>query len=160
MVLNCTGNEAMLTETVDCSWLVQYMTLGLCAWKCKLYMVQWKVQYSTSQCIVQCTVKYSRSQCIVQFIVQYITVCSTVQYNTVQDSTVQDIIQFLKVMCLTLPLQVPLTLPRVFSKTNSVFLKEDTKKCVSNNACPRACISQFSHLQTNPDESFCQDAFG
>ena len=35
------------------------------------------------------------------------------------------IIQFLKVMYLILTLQVHLTLPSVFSKTDSVFLKEE-----------------------------------
>ena len=54
------------------------------------------------------------------------------------------IIQFLKVMYLILTLQVPLTLPSVFSKTDSVFLKEGTQKCVLNNTCPRACISQYT----------------
>ena len=32
-------------------------------------------------------------------------------------------------------------LPSVFSKTDSVLLKEDTQKCIFNNTCPRACIS-------------------
>ena len=107
------------------------------------------------------------------------------------------IIQFLKVMYSILTLQVLLTLPSVFPKTDSVFLKEDTQKCVFNNTSPRACISQynpmgvywlvqalgqvlcnthswasaqrmyrtlglgsFSHSQTSPGKSFCQDAFG
>ena len=56
------------------------------------------------------------------------------------------IIQFLKVMYLILTLQVPLTLPSVFSKTDSVFLQEDTQKCVLNNTCPRACISQYTPM--------------
>ena len=64
----------------------------------------------------------------------------------VQELTVQYIIQFLKVMYLILTLQVPLTLPSVFSKTDSVFLKEDTQKCVFNNTCPRACISQYNPM--------------
>ena len=71
----------------------------------------------------------------------FFQVCSAVQY-----STVQYIIQFLKVMFLILTLQVPLTLPSVFSKTDSVFLKEDNQKCVFNNNCPRACISQYSPM--------------
>jgi hypothetical protein len=41
----------------------------------------------------------------------------------VASTSVQHIIQFLKVMYLILTLQVPLTLPSVFSKTDSVFLK-------------------------------------
>ena len=56
---------------------------------------------------------------------------------------VHSIIQLLKVMYLILTLQVPLTLPSVFSKTDSVFLKEDTKKCVLCNTCPRTYISQY-----------------
>ena len=120
-----------------------------------------------------------------------------VQCSTVLNRTVQCIIQFLKVMYSILTLQVLLTLPSVFPKTDSVFLKEDTQKCVFNNTSPRACISQynpmgvywlvqalgqvlcnthswasaqrmyrtlglgsFSHSQTSPGESFCQDAFG
>ena len=59
---------------------------------------------------------------------------------------VQYIIQFLKVKYLILTLQVPLTLPSVFSKTDSVFLKEDTQKCVLTNTCPRACISQYTPM--------------
>ena len=58
----------------------------------------------------------------------------------------QAIIQFWKVMYLILTLQVPLTLQSVFSKTDSVFLKEDTQKFVFNNTCPRACISQYTHM--------------
>ena len=50
------------------------------------------------------------------------------------------IIQFLKVMYLVLPLQVPTTLSSVFSKTDKVFLKED------NNTSPRACISQYNTI--------------
>ena len=68
-------------------------------------------------------------------------------YSTVKaDQTlhVQYITQFLKVMYLILSLQRPLTLPSVFSKTDSVFLNEDTQKCVLNNTCPRACISQYT----------------
>ena len=49
-------------------------------------------------------------------------------------------------MYLIYTLQVPITLPSVFSKTNSVFLKEDTQKCVINNTCPRACISQYTPM--------------
>ena len=60
--------------------------------------------------------------------------------------SVQYIIQFLKVMYLILTLQVPLTLPSVFSETDSVFLKEDTQKCVLTNTCPRACISQYTPM--------------
>ena len=45
-----------------------------------------------------------------------------------------------------LTLQVPLTLQRVFPKTDSVFLKEDTQKCVLINTCPRACISQYTPM--------------
>ena len=60
--------------------------------------------------------------------------------------TVLNIFQFLKVMYLIKTLQVPLTLESVFSKTDSVFLKEDTKKCVFNNTCPRACISQYTPM--------------
>ena len=63
-----------------------------------------------------------------------------------QYSKVQYIIQFLKVMYLILTLQVPLTLPSVFSETDSVFLKEDTQKCVLTNTCPRACISQYTPM--------------
>ena len=47
---------------------------------------------------------------------------------------------------LVLTLQVPLTLPSVFSKTDSVCLKEDTQKCVINNTCPRAFISQYTPM--------------
>ena len=50
----------------------------------------------------------------------------------------------LKVMYFILTLQVPLTLQSVFSKTDSLFLKEDTKKCLLTNTCPRACISQYT----------------
>ena len=49
-------------------------------------------------------------------------------------------------MYLVLTLQVPLTLLSVFLKTDSVFLKEDTQKCVFNNTCPRACISQYTPM--------------
>ena len=49
-------------------------------------------------------------------------------------------------MFLIFNLKVPLTLPSVFSKTDSVFLKEDTQKCVFNNTCPRACISQYNPM--------------
>ena len=35
---------------------------------------------------------------------------------------------------------------RVVSKTDSVFIKEDTQKCVFNNTCPRACISQYNPM--------------
>ena len=49
-------------------------------------------------------------------------------------------------MSLILTLQVPLTLPSVFSKTDLVFLKEDTQKYVFNNTCPRACISQYNPI--------------
>ena len=45
-----------------------------------------------------------------------------------------------------LTLQVLLTLPSVFPKTDSVFLKEDTQKCVLTNTCPRACISQYTPM--------------
>ena len=70
----------------------------------------------------------------------------TLQYwNTLQYSNgIHFINQFLKVMYLILTLKVPLTLPSVFSKTDSAFLKEDTKKCVLSNTCPRAFISQYS----------------
>ena len=81
---------------------------------------------------------------------------STVQYSTAQYiimncttvllRAVQCIIQFLRVMYLILTLQLPLTLPSVFSKTYSVFLKEDTQKCVFNNTCPRTCISQYTPM--------------
>ena len=50
----------------------------------------------------------------------------------------------LKGMYLILTLQVPLTLPSVSYKTDSVFLKEDTQKCVLTNTCPMACISQYT----------------
>ena len=78
--------------------------------------------------------------------------CSAVQYIKLQcfvvyRSAVQYIIQFLKVMYLILTLQVPLTFPSVFSKTDSVFLKEDNQKCVFNNTCHRACISQYSPME-------------
>ena len=66
--------------------------------------------------------------------------------TTVLLRAVQCIIQFLKVMYLILTLQLPLTLPSVFSKTYSVFLKEDTQMCVINNTCPRACISQYTPM--------------
>ena len=59
------------------------------------------------------------------------------------------IIQFLKVMYLILIFQVPLTLPSVFPKTDSVFLKKD-QKYEFNNTCPRACISQY-----NPMRVYC-----
>ena len=59
---------------------------------------------------------------------------------------VQNIIQFLKVIYVILTFKVPLTLPSAFSKTDSVFLKEDTQKCVFNNTCPRACISQYNPM--------------
>ena len=49
-------------------------------------------------------------------------------------------------MYLILTLQVTLTLPSVFSKTDAVFLKEDTQKCVFNNTCPMACISQYNPM--------------
>ena len=49
-------------------------------------------------------------------------------------------------MYLILTLQVPVTLRSVFSKTDWVFLKEDTQQCVFNNACPRACISQYTPM--------------
>ena len=49
-------------------------------------------------------------------------------------------------MYLILTLQVPLTLPSVFSKTDSVFFKEDTQKCVLTNTCSRACISQYTPM--------------
>ena len=54
--------------------------------------------------------------------------------------------QFLKVMYLILTLQVPLSLPSVFFNPDSVFLIEDTQKCVFNNTCPRACISQYNPM--------------
>ena len=66
--------------------------------------------------------------------------------HTLQNSTVLYIIQVLKVMYLSLTLQVPSPLPSVFYKTDYVFLKEDTRKCVFNNTCPRACISQYSPM--------------
>ena len=36
-----------------------------------------------------------------------------------------------------LTLQVPITLPSVFSKMDSVFLREDTQKCAFDSICPR-----------------------
>ena len=68
------------------------------------------------------------------------------QNSTVYWHVVKCIIQFLKVMYLILTLQVPLTLLSVFPKTESVFLKEDTQKCVLTNTCPRACISQYNPM--------------
>ena len=53
---------------------------------------------------------------------------------------------FLKVMYLILTLQVPLTLPSVFSKTDSVFLQEDAQKCLFNNTCLRACSSKYNPM--------------
>ena len=55
---------------------------------------------------------------------------STVHYSTVQHSTVQYSIQFLKVMYLILTLQVHLTLPSVFFKTDSVFFSKKTPRSV------------------------------
>ena len=66
--------------------------------------------------------------------------------NRNTETQVYSIIQFLKVMYLILTLQVSLTLPSVFSETDSVFLKEDTQKCVLTNTCPRACISQYTPM--------------
>ena len=48
---------------------------------------------------------------------------------------VQFSIKFLKVMYLIFTLQIPFTLSSVFSETASVFLKEDTQKCVLTNTC-------------------------
>ena len=60
--------------------------------------------------------------------------------------SILSIIQSLKVMSLILTLQVHLTLQCVFSKTDSVFLRQDTQKCVFINTCPRACISQYTPM--------------
>ena len=48
--------------------------------------------------------------------------CSAVEYRV---QSTEYIIQFLKGIFLILTLQIPLTLPSVFSKTDSVFLRED-----------------------------------
>ena len=56
------------------------------------------------------------------------------------------IIHFFKVMYSILTLQVPLTLPSLVSKTDSIFLKEDTQKCVFNKTYPRAFISQYNPM--------------
>ena len=160
----------------------------------------WSVQRSTpfsrwAACTTRLTQEKITRACTMHYWIQPITVW----YCTVLSlyMTCTDIIQFLKVMYLILTLQVPLTWQSVFSKTDSVFLKEDTQKCVFNNTRPRACISQynpmgvyllvqalgqvlcnthswasaqrmyrtlgigsFSHSQTSPGKSFCQDAFG
>ena len=66
--------------------------------------------------------------------------------NSGNKNMVLTIIHFLKVIYLILTLQVPLTFQSVFPKTDSVFLKGDTQKCVFNNTCPRACISQYNPM--------------
>ena len=63
----------------------------------------------------------------------YMLICAG-ECNVVQCPTVQCIIQFLKVMYLILTLQVPLTLPSVFSKTDSV---------ISPRRHPEVCIKQY-----------------
>ena len=82
--------------------------------------------------------------CTVPLCVMLHTVLSTEQWSAV--GTVPCIIQFIKVMYFISTLQVPVTLPSVFSKTDSVCLKEDTQNCVFNNTCPRACISQYNPM--------------
>ena len=94
--------------------------------------------------------------------VQYRTVqYSTVQYSTAQHSTVPFIVNLLIVIYLNLALQVPLTL---FSKTDSVFLKETPRSVYStihalglvsastnhgsvmSGTSPRACTVQYTLL--------------
>ena len=91
------------------------------------------------------TVQNQFDKCIYNiFIFASVCIGSLVRFGSKTKGS--DIIHFLKVMYLNLTLQVPLTLPSVFSKTDAVFLKEDTQKCVFNDTCPRACISHYNPL--------------